>query len=213
MKNRIYNNLKTMKKTIIFLGLMISFFAASAQERGKHEIRAGISDASGIVIGDEFGNAFADVFSYIFTAGNFKKKYTKDKVLGMFEIGYRYELSDRVKIGGDISYLQMDKSFEQTVFETTTKHTIRGQYLMVLPTAEFAYIKTPMLTFYGTAAMGVLIGREKDMSSDKSFRNNLTQFAFQVNPVGLRVGKKIGAFVELGYGLKGIATAGVSLRF
>lgn len=200
-----------MKKSIIVLGLMISTFAATAQESEKHEIRAGISDAAGIVIGEGLGNALSNAIISGFTG--VKIKDNKSKTLGMFELGYRYQLSDRVKIGADLSYLQIDRSYQTTIAETTTRYTRRGEYLLVLPTAEFAYIKTPLLTFYGTAAAGVLTGRDKELSSGKRYGGNSLSFAFQVNPVGLRVGKKIGAFAELGYGYKGIATAGVSLRF
>jgi hypothetical protein len=208
MKHQI---LKTMKKSIIILSLMISTFAATAQETEKHEIRAGISDAAGITIGEGLVNVLSNAIVSGLTG--VKIKDTKNKTLGMFELGYRYRLSDRIKVGADLSYLQIDKSYQRTIAETTTKYTRRGEYLLVLPTAEFAYIKTPLLTFYGTAAAGVLIGRDKELSSGKRYGDNSLSFAFQVNPIGLRVGKKIGAFAELGFGHKGIATAGISFRF
>lgn len=200
-----------MKKSIIVLSLMISAFAATAQETEKHELRAGISDATGVALAtslvDEIPNAIIDA---IFGT---KVKYDKNNTLGMFELGYRYRLSDRIKIGADVSYIQMDRSYNRTFDEVATRYKGRDQYLMILPTAEFAYIKTPLLTFYGTAAAGILLGRATDRSSDKPVIYHSTFFAYQVNPVGLRVGKKIGAFAEFGYGYKGIATAGVSLRF
>lgn len=41
-----------------------------------------------------------------------------------------------------------------------------------------------------------------------------TSFAYQVNPIALRVGNEtIGAFVEAGLGHKGFVTAGLSFRF
>ena len=41
-----------------------------------------------------------------------------------------------------------------------------------------------------------------------------TSFAYQVNPIALRVGNdRIGSFVEAGLGNKGFLTAGVSLKF
>lgn len=200
-----------MKKSIIILSFILSAFAATAQESEKHELRAGISDATGIAIGNDLGNTLSDAITRVFTGA--KIKDTKNKNLGMFELGYRYRLSERVKVGADFSYLRMDKSFNSTVAGVTTKETRRGQYLMILPTAEFAYIKTPLFTFYGTATAGVLLGQAKERSGSRPYSHNSTAFAFQVNPVGLRVGKKIGAFAELGYGFKGIATAGISFRF
>ena len=41
-----------------------------------------------------------------------------------------------------------------------------------------------------------------------------TNFAYQVNPIALRVGnERIGGFLEAGLGHKGFLTAGVSLKF
>ena len=40
------------------------------------------------------------------------------------------------------------------------------------------------------------------------------EFAYQVNPVGVRVGNgRIGGFVEAGLGYRGFVTAGVTLGF
>ena len=46
------------------------------------------------------------------------------------------------------------------------------------------------------------------------YGNESDVFAYQVNPIALRVGNhRIGGFLEAGLGYKGFLTAGVSLRF
>lgn len=41
-----------------------------------------------------------------------------------------------------------------------------------------------------------------------------TDFAYQVNPIALRVGNnRVGGFVEAGLGTKGFVTAGISFKF
>lgn len=205
-----------MKKSIVILGLglMISAGAAHAQEQeiGKHELRIGVSDATPVVIGtgimEGLGNA---VISGITGA---KIKDSKTKTLGMFEFGYRYQATERIKLGADISYLKTDHTFKTTVGAITSLDKRKTQYLMVLPTAEFAYINTPLFTFYGTAAAGLIGAQIKDTSEgNKGYKNNTVGFAFQVNPIAFRLGKKLGVFAEFGYGYKGIATGGISYRF
>ena len=44
--------------------------------------------------------------------------------------------------------------------------------------------------------------------------NFSTDFAYQVNPIALRVGNnRVGGFVETGLGTKGFVTAGISFKF
>jgi hypothetical protein len=40
-----------------------------------------------------------------------------------------------------------------------------------------------------------------------------TNFSFQATALGFRVGKKLAAFAELGFGYKGIAQIGASYQF
>lgn len=57
----------------------------------------------------------------------------------------------------------------------------------------------------GLTEAGKASARKADLS---------TSFAYQVNPIALRVGNdRIGGFLEAGLGYKGFVTAGVSLRF
>ena len=46
--------------------------------------------------------------------------------------------------------------------------------------------------------------------STDEFNNN---FSFQATALGFRVGKKLAAFAELGFGYKGIAQIGASYQF
>ena len=89
---------------------------------------------------------------------------------------------------------------------------------LVLPTAEFVYFKRRLVELYGSAAAGVNLSRHsetalaKNATAGKSTLN--TDFAYQVNPIALRVGNnRVGGFVEAGLGTKGFVTAGVSFKF
>ncbi|WP_300763879.1 hypothetical protein [uncultured Bacteroides sp.] len=52
----------------------------------------------------------------------------------------------------------------------------------------------------------------KNATAGKSTFN--TDFAYQVNPIALRVGNdRVGGFVEAGLGTKGLVTAGINFKF
>ena len=91
---------------------------------------------------------------------------------------------------------------------------------LVLPAAEFVYYKRGLVELYGTAAAGVNLSRHKESALTDAGKKAVqkadlsTSFAYQVNPIALRVGNdRIGGFVEAGLGHKGFVTAGVSLKF
>ena len=73
---------------------------------------------------------------------------------------------------------------------------------------------------YGSAAAGISLKRHSetgltDAGKKAAQKTDLnTAFAYQVNPIALRVGNdRIGGFVEAGLGHKGFLTAGVSVKF
>lgn len=201
-----------MKKSIIILGLLFFTFIAKAQENEKHEFRVGYSDATFLIMGTGLSDAFGDaIVSGIYGA---KIDNAEDSTLGMFEIGYRNRITERLKIGVDVSYLRTDKSFETKLPNSggIEHNKRRAQYFLVLPTIEFSYVRTSFINFYGSAAAGIIMMQTKEIDNTNAYTDNATAFGFQVNPVGLRVGKKLGAFAELGYGYKGIIVAGISYK-
>lgn len=197
-----------MKKVIVLSVLLLCATIAKAQDTEKNEIRIGYSDATFIKLGD----GFADAFSTAIVSGISGVKYKdgKNKTIGMYEVGYRYTINERLKVGADISYLKSEDTFQAKTAnaKSVTRNT---NYIMGLVTGEFSYIRTPLLNFYGSGGLGVLSGSTKEKGG--SYSSNEVGFAYQINPVGLRVGKKFGGFIELGYGYKGIATAGLNYKF
>jgi opacity protein-like surface antigen len=197
-----------MKKVIVLSVLLLCTAIAKAQDTEKNEIRVGYSDASFVQLGDGLSNSFANAIVSGITGVKYKD--ASSKAIGMFELGYRYNINDRVKVGADFSYLRLEDTFKATT--ANAKNVTRNtNYLMGLATIEFSYIKTSLLNFYGSGGAGIISGSTKETGS--SYSNKEAAFAYQINPAGLRVGKKFGAFVEVGYGYKGIATAGLNYRF
>lgn len=195
-------------KRIITAVFLLGAIVATAQDKGKNEVRVGFSDAIFIHIGSGLANAFGESISSGITGVQYKD--AKTKAVGMFEAGYRYHLNERFKIGADISFLQTEDTFD-TKSTNSTDIVRKSTYNLVLITGEFNYVKTSLLTFYASGGAGIISMSTKEVGG--TYKDNLSDFAFQINPVGLRVGKSFGGFAELGFGYKGIISAGVNYKF
>lgn len=205
-----------LKAIILSLCVASSISAVRAESKftpseNKHDIRLSVSDGTTLTMTNVFGSGLSDAL--------LGSKRADDKVIGVFGLGYRYNIQ-RFRVGGDLGFAMQ-----------TSKLTLNGQTapsiqerklnFMILPTAEFIYFKRNLVELYGSAAAGVNLCREsekglndegKEMAAKKSTLS--TSFAYQINPIAIRVGNdRIGGFVEAGFGTKGFVTAGLSLGF
>lgn len=200
-----------MKFKVFVLSLCI--FAgvnmANAQDN-RHEIRVSVSDGLTQSAVDVLGLGLADAVT--------GSKRTDEKASIVYGLGYRYAVG-RFRVGADLGFAH-----------TTSKLTLSGDKMpsikerelnfMILPTAEFVYLKSRLVEFYGNASAGVSLKRHTETGLTEAGKAAAakadlnTSFAYQVNPIALRVGNEtIGAFVEAGLGHKGFITAGLSFRF
>lgn len=200
-----------MKFKVFVLSLCI--FAgvnmANAQDN-RHEIRVSVSDGLTQSAVDVLGLGLADAVT--------GSKRTDEKASIAYGLGYRYAVG-RFRVGADLGFAH-----------TTSKLTLSGDKMpsikerelnfMILPTAEFVYLKSRLVELYGNASAGVSLKRHTETGLTEAGKAAAakadlnTSFAYQVNPIALRVGNEtIGAFVEAGLGHKGFITAGLSFRF
>ena len=206
-------NLKTI---VLSLCVTSSISVTRAESKftpseNKHDIRLSVSDGTPLTITEIFGGALSD--------GLLGSKRTDEKMIGVFGLGYRYNIH-RFRVGGDLGFaLQSNKLTLNG--QTTPSIKERKLNFMILPTAEFIYFKRNLVELYGSASAGVNLCRKsekglteegKEIAAKKS--SLTTSFAYQVNPIAIRVGNdRIGGFVEAGFGTKGFVTAGVSVGF
>lgn len=207
-----------MKNSFIILAiaLFFSFTTASAQSQtstGKHDFRITYSDATTLKFGSELADILGTNLASAVTGGNgFKIK--DSKAIGMLGLRYTYQFSDRFRAGLDAGYLKMDRTLvEKDKSDNPTVYKSNQHVIVVMPTAEFSYIKTSFINFYGSASAGGMLIATPDQPKEKIKGGTDMSFAFQVNPLGLRIGKQFGGFAELGFGHKGIATVGISYQF
>lgn len=177
-------------------------------EDRKHDIRLSVSDGLTQGTSDILGMGIADAV--------LGSKRSDSKTSLTYGFGYRYSIN-RFRLGADLGF-GMTTSKLALAGENSPSIKEKDLRFLILPTAEFVYFKRRLVELYGSAAAGVNLSRHsetalaKNATAGKSTLN--TDFAYQVNPIALRVGNdRVGGFVEAGLGTKGFVTAGVSFKF
>ena len=146
-------------------------------------------------------------------------KRSDERTTGVYGIGYRYALK-RLNLGVDLGFATV-KSKTTYTGDASPSIEEKELNLLVLPTAELVYFKRSLFSLYGSAAAGMNFNRRSEKGLTAMGRENALkdshfsqEFAYQVNPIGVRIGNKyIGGFIEGGIGYKGFVTAGLSFNF
>ncbi len=196
--------------TAIALTGVFSIGNATAQEPVKNEFRLFYGTAAP---GGTPSIRFARSFSNALSSGTSVYDQTKTASMGMVGLAYRYHF-DRLAVGIDlgISPEKVEYFKGKNKLNDLTENKMR---YLAMPTVEFTYYQNDLVKLYGGAGAGVMVEHSKAKKGDANKKGrNETQFAYQVTPIGVRVGNDlVGGFVEAGYGHKGLLTAGVTLSF
>ena len=184
--------------------------ANNTQSMPRHEIRLSASDGLTLGLANVFGMGLSDAVT--------GSKRSDEKSSLVYSLGYRYSIA-QFRVGADLGFVQSTSKLT-LIGETAPSLKEKDLNFMLLPTVEFVYFKRGVVELYGGAAAGVNLVNHTEKSLNQTATSNAkksdlsTNFAYQVNPIALRVGnQRIGGFLEAGLGYKGFVTAGVSLRF
>ena len=163
---------------------MISFLPASYGQKGKSEISA----------------AYGYWSIYTFVNG---KPFSNSSGTGM--LNYKYYLTQRFTLGMVFGYENISNW---------------GSFLTFAPEFSYTYLDTKddriRIKLYGSGSLGMTVfddffvyndifSHHKDESGPK-----VTAHA---SPFGMRIGRKLAGFVEIGLGYKGLINMGASYRF
>ena len=182
----------------------------NTQSMPRHEIRLSASDGLTLGLANVFGMGLSDAVT--------GSKRSDEKSSLVYSLGYRYSIA-QFRVGADLGFVQSTSKLT-LIGETAPSLKKKDLNFMLLPTVEFVYFKRGVVELYGGASAGVNLVNHTEKSLNQTATSNAkksdlsTTFAYQVNPIALRVGnQRIGGFLEAGLGYKGFVTAGVSLRF
>lgn len=202
-----------MKKivTLLLLALLSTGAFAQSPSFGKNEL-----DLSyGLITAPQFIDVWKDILVTTFSFGTYQQE-NKHYTGGLF-LTYKYALKDRWLLGFTAGYdgasgdlLNKDGNF---------KGDYVTSYVSTIASVDYRYLMRDKVQLYSGIGVGATLLSDKskainpDTNSEETDINNQVFFDFQINLIGVRVGKALAGFAELGVGYKGIINAGISYQF
>jgi opacity protein-like surface antigen len=210
----------TMKKlSVVFLLLLLcwgSLFSQSATKEiqlswGLITIQdlAELGKSLGAIIGNAIGSGIVDLILGPGSADRLDHMSTQG--YGTFILGYNYS-PGRLKFGLLASYTHYRVNY---IFQSGKTARDLDHFITGMARLDYKWINGSAVKLYSGVGAGICYYHSKGTSAFTSDvrTNNEIFFAFQVNALGIRLGKKLGFFIELGLGYNGIINGGLSLEF
>lgn len=190
---------------IIFLALA-TLSAKAGSDDGLHfvDLRAGAGIITAPAVMESIGTAVAEAI-----VNNDFKSVTIDGDVA-FSLSALFLPDSRFSIGVDVVYDRTTLLYEfnppslDELFET--------DYISLMGRLDFKYLKKGPVKIYSSLGAG-FCSRSADQSqpvtdvSDSNFGA-----ALQLTPIGIRVGNRLAGWAELGFGFRGLFSAGLALK-
>ncbi len=165
---------------------------------------------------DEFVlNAFSEAIIHLgkHTDSNFIYR-DRQMSKGAIYFTYRYNLLQSMSLGLT-SGLDLSDGFIDD-YEGRMIGTTKKVNLTIAAECKYKYLDRKIITLYGYIGIGysILLARNYFTTIDPGlpFGDKIqNHFNMHITPIGMRLGKKFGGFLEIGLGYKGLLNAGVSL--
>lgn len=136
----------------------------------------------------------------------------EESSVGAFHVQYLRNISEHWAVGGTLTYEHL---YQDNEYSNGTSADA-DNFIAVMPTARGYWFCKDGFRMYSSAAAGVALSSyddHKNGTTDKETKTDM-QFAYHVSPVAFEFGtRKVCAFLEIGFGYKGIFNAGVSFGF
>ena len=173
-----------MRNRIYIFCLVLFMFGFVAQGRAQ-------SGRSEIAIGYGYFSIFSLINGVPYNASS-----------GTTALVYRYYLTKDVTLGLGIG---------------TENIKNYGSFTTFAPELTVAYLDTRhslvRVRLYGSIAYGISYFSDNNIGPDQIDNSGVKAVGFHASPIGIRVGRQIAAFAELGLGYKGLFHVGADFRW
>ncbi|MDR2621529.1 MAG: porin family protein [Dysgonamonadaceae bacterium] len=196
-----------MKKTTLLSVLAAFLFISSTNAQSKKsEVDLGV----GVWSSNQIIGVMSDIIASVFLPDGVGMSNSSSP--GAFHLGYKYSLSDRIAVGPVFIY---DLNTSDAVTGNGKQGKFTSNYSTLSLEGNYNYVNRDKLKLYALLGAGgtILNQTYKDNQTGNKHGEKQTFFNFQVTPVGVKYGDSFGAFAELGFGYKGILSAGLFYRF
>ena len=192
-----------MKATaLLALSILIVSSAAVCAQEYRHEVSVGV----GLATVPDLLESFMTIAPLLF-APSWIVREESEWVIPALTVHHRYHASRLISVGINFTYQKFNREL-YLLNERTSTSAIN--YYTVMGRVDFTYVRTRLFRMYSGAALGFSHATESGEDVEDSGE---TYFAFQVNAVGLRVGKQFAGYLELGFGFNGVMALGLMHQF
>jgi hypothetical protein len=223
-----------MKRVSILCLLLLSIVVSYAQSIRVQEVKRSVeknelSLGYGYITRDNFLNGFGrisrkliinDSLKYRLNSADAYKLFGTDKSVGYgtlkssgaFFGSYRHTVLPWLSVG-------LTAGFEKETKDLQIGGNAVGLYtryvITIAPELQARYYHKGLTTMYGALGIGNTFVNEQytSLTSDKHIDATDNYAGFQVSPIGLKVGKKLSGFGEIGFGYKGVVQLGISYKY
>jgi len=143
-------------------------------------------------------------------------RYIRDNYRGsgIINLIYRYVSEN------EMMFLGISGSYNQTVGDIYNVGQLEGElnreFITVAVEGQYRYQNMNKVQLYSGIGIGYTFGNETlnppASSGNATSIGSINSIAWQINAIGIRVGKSFAGFAEFGYGYKGIVNVGLSLQ-
>jgi hypothetical protein len=123
-------------------------------------------------------------------------------------LSYGRSVKEDLRVGLSFGYQKFNVEY---FLADSPRFTTEVSYFHFMARGDYTYFTREWVRLYSGAGIGMAVVTEEEQeekSTDTEY-----WFAFQVNALGARIGKRVAGFVELGFGYNGILSAGITAAF
>ncbi|RPI17984.1 MAG: hypothetical protein EHM58_07105 [Ignavibacteriae bacterium] len=199
-----------MKKTLLLLIILFIFTPDIQSQKLKNEMAFSYGFGSIQEIGTDLGIGLLIYAFDIFTDSS-----DISGASGPIILKYNKFVSSNISFGLTASYTGMSITNYSSSTEPRTETHYSVKFYTLMGNANFIYSPKNIIQLYSGISLGMTFANAKATSTvtKEPYNNSGSTLAVQVNALGIRVGNKIGGFLELGLGYNGIVNGGFSVKF
>ncbi|TDE16661.1 hypothetical protein [Dyadobacter psychrotolerans] len=190
-----------LKLPATLVAFLLITFNSKAQMVNRHEIQIGAGIyANEAVVSDILENFVRSLFGS-------DPKSIEPKT--MANLSYYYRIKPKIALGMGLGY---NSAQHRDLHKQSNKPGFQTKTAVMAFEIQFYYQEKDNISIYCEAGFGNFYRQDQMISYPDEIYSDAA-ITFQATPLGIRVGKKVGAFIEIGYGYKGIVNLGLSGRF
>lgn len=182
---------------------LLVFFTQNglAQDGGSFYVGYGVATANSVE------DVIGDIIITTATGGSYK--VTDSKYSGAIFGGYRSYVTEKLELGGTFVY---ENSSKDVLMESAGTSSVSTKTYALLAELKYNYINHQSFRLHSGIGAGVAHARTSTEDDVKIEKDKTTDFAYQVDAIGVSYGKAFSVSLNVGYGYKGIANIVLAYR-